>query len=92
MVSLLGNCETYKSWGNHNRTGFKFIFSRFCFKRKTISKLQKILKSLEYSKDLILMVTHQVTITAITGISVSSGGAVAFSTKFRESKEVNIFD
>jgi hypothetical protein len=38
------------------------------------------------------MVTHQVTITAITGISVSSGGAVAFSSKFRESKEVNIFD
>ena len=38
------------------------------------------------------MVTHQVTITAITGISVSSGGAVAFNTKFRESKEVKIFD
>ena len=73
-------------------SGLNSFFQGFVSKEKTISKLQKILKSLEYSKDLVLMVTHQVTITAITGISVSSGGAVAFSTKFRESKEVNIFD
>jgi len=72
--------------------GLNSFFQGFVSKEKTLKKLQKILKSLEYSNDLILMVTHQVTITAITGISVSSGGAVAFSTKFWESKEVKIIN
>lgn len=64
------------------------FFQGFFSKEKTLVKLQEILNSLEDSDDLVLMVTHQVTITAITGISVSSGGAVAFSTKLMESKEV----
>jgi broad specificity phosphatase PhoE len=72
--------------------GLNSFFQGFVSKEKTLTKLQKVLNSLEDGKDLVLMVTHQVTITAITGISVSSGGAVAFSTKFRESKEVKIFN
>jgi broad specificity phosphatase PhoE len=72
--------------------GLNSFFQGFVSKEKTLKKLQEILKSLEDSNDLILMVTHQVTITAITGISVSSGGAVAFSTKFWESKEVKIIN
>ena len=38
------------------------------------------------------MVTHQVTISAVTGITVLSGGAVAFNTNSGESKEVMILD
>ena len=72
--------------------GLSSFFQGFVSKEKTLKKLHKILKSLEDSNDLILMVTHQVTINAITGISVSSGGAVAFSTKFWESKEVKIIN
>ena len=72
--------------------GLNSFFQGFVSKEKTLTKLQEILTSLEDSNDLILMVTHQVTITAITGISVSSGGAVAFSTKFWESKEVKIIN
>ena len=80
------------SWSNRGFPGLNSFFQGFVSKEKTISKLKIILDSLEHSNELVIMVTHQVTITAITGISVSSGGAVAFSTKFRESKEVNIFD
>jgi broad specificity phosphatase PhoE len=72
--------------------GLNSFFQGFVSKEKTLKKLQEILKSLEDSNDLVLMVTHQVTINAITGISVSSGGAVAFSTKFWESKEVKIIN
>ena len=72
--------------------GLNSFFQGFVSKEQTLTKLQKILKSLEDSNDLVLMVTHQVTITAITGISVSSGGAVAFSTRFRKSKEVKIIN
>ena len=72
--------------------GLNSFFQGFVSKEKTLTKLQEILKSLEDSNDLVLMVTHQVTIIAITGISVSSGGAVAFSTKFWESKEFEIIN
>jgi len=70
--------------------GLNSFFQGFVSKEKTISKLKIILDSLEHSNELVLMVTHQVTITALTGISVKSGGAVAFSTKFKESRKVNI--
>ena len=72
--------------------GLNSFFQGFVSKEKTLKKLQEILKSLGDSNDLVLMVTHQVTINAITGISVSSGGAVAFSTKFWKSKEVKIIN
>ena len=72
--------------------GLNSFFQGLVSKEKTLTKLKEMLKSLDNNNDLVLMVTHQVTITAITGISVSSGGAVAFSTKFRESKEVKIIN
>ena len=59
-------------------------------KEKTLYILRERLKSIEANQQLVLMVTHQVTITAVTGITVSSGGAVAFSTKSGESREVKI--
>ena len=72
--------------------GLNSFFQGIVKKDKTLSILRKRLKSFEAKQHLVLMVTHQVTITAITGITVSSGGAVAFSSKSGESREVKILD
>ena len=72
--------------------GLNSFFQGIVSKEKTLSKLRKKIRSFESKKELILMITHQVTISAITGITVSSGGAVAFNSISGESKEVRIFD
>ena len=73
-------------------SGLNSFFQEIVSKDKTLSILQKRLKSIEAKKQLVLMVTHQVTITAITGITVACGGAVAYSTKSGESREIIILD
>ena len=72
--------------------GLNSFFQGIVPKDKTLSILRKRLESVEAKQELVLMVTHQVTITAVTGITVSSGGAVAFNTKSGESREVRILD
>ena len=72
--------------------GLNSFFQGIVPKEKTLSILRERLKSIEAKQQLVLMVTHQVTITAVTGITVSSGGAVAFNTKSGESKELMILD
>ena len=72
--------------------GLNSFFQGIVPKEKTLSILRERLKSIEVKHQLVLMVTHQVTITAVTGITVSSGGAVAFSTRSGESKELMILD
>ena len=44
----------------------------------TLASLRRFLKELATDSDPVLLVTHQVTIFAITGMSVSSGAAVAY--------------
>ena len=70
--------------------GLNSFFQGIVPKEKTLYILRERLKSIEENQQLVLMVTHQVTITAVTGITVLSGGAVAFSTKSGESREVKI--
>ena len=72
--------------------GLNSFFQGIVPKDKTLSILLKRLESVESKQELVLMVTHQVTITAITGITVSSGGAVELNTKSGESREVKILD
>ena len=72
--------------------GLNSFFQGIVPKDKTLSTLRKKLESVEAKQELVLMVTHQVTITAVTGITVSSGGAVAFNTKSGKSREVRILD
>ena len=72
--------------------GLNSFFQGIVPKDKTLSILRKRLESVEAKQELILMITHQVTITAVTGITVSSGGAVAFNTKSGGSREVQILD
>ena len=72
--------------------GLNSFFQGIVPKAKTLDRLRKRLESVEAKQELVLMITHQVTITAVTGITVSSGGAVAFNTKSGESREVSILD
>ena len=72
--------------------GLNSFFQGIVPKDKTLSILLKRLESVESKQELVLMVTHQVTITAVTGITVSSGGAVAFNTESGESREVRILN
>ena len=72
--------------------GLNSFFQGIVPKDKTLDRLKKRLKSVEAKQKLVLMITHQVTITAVTGITVSSGGAVVFNTKSGESREVIILD
>ena len=72
--------------------GLNSFFQGIVPKDKTLSILRKRLESVEAKQKLVLMITHQVTITAVTGITVSSGGAVAFNTKSGEFREVKILD
>ena len=83
----------YMNLGKINvEPGLNSFFQEIVPKEKTLSILRERLKSIEANQQLVLMVTHQVTITAITGITVSSGGAVAFNTKSGESREVRTID
>ena len=72
--------------------GLNSFFQGIVPKDKTLDRLRKRQESVEAKQELVLMITHQVTISAITGITVSSGGAVAFSSKTGESKEITILD
>ena len=78
----------YMNLGEINaEQGLNSFFQGIVSKDKTLLYLEK-LNSIEVKKQFVLMITHQVTISAITGITVSSGGAVAFSSKTGESKEI----
>ena len=65
-------------------SGFKGIYK----KEISLSKLKNILIKLKNEKKIFLMVTHYGTISAMTGINVDSGGAVAYNTKTEESKKI----
>ena len=58
--------------------GLNSFFQDHYDREETLGKLMKQLKSLDKNSR-VLMVTHQVVISAITGINVSSGEAVAYN-------------
>ncbi|GBF29218.1 hypothetical protein MnTg03_00789 [bacterium MnTg03] len=66
--------------------GFKGLFNQV----ETLGKLRKILESLKYDQKLVLMITHRGVISAITGVNVKSGGAVAYNIKSKTSKIILI--
>jgi phosphohistidine phosphatase SixA len=63
-------------------SGFKGLFNQV----ETLAKLRKNLESLKYDQKLVLMITHRSVISAITGVNVKSGGAVAYNIKSKTSK------
>jgi len=60
-------------------SGLNSFFQDHYDKRETLRKLMQKLEHLD-EKNRILMVTHQVVISSVTGINVGSGVAVAYST------------
>ena len=65
-------------------SGFRGIYK----KDISLAKLSKLLDELKKKDGLFLMVTHYGTISAVTGIVVDSGGAVAYNATTKSSIEV----
>ena len=72
----------------HKFSGLNSIFQNFVPRKETLKKLEQKLFELP-SSSLVIFVTHQVNIQAITKKNVISGGMVAFNTS---TKEANIID
>jgi broad specificity phosphatase PhoE len=71
-------------------TGLNSFFQGIVPREATLASLQKFLQDLSPDGDPILLVTHQVTISAITGISVSSGAAVAYDQVTKQGQRVTL--
>ena len=69
--------------------GLNSFFQNHADRNITIPRLQAKLDSLS-SDGLVLMVTHQVVINAVTGISPPSGGLVVYNTRTRDAKAVRV--
>ena len=65
-------------------SGFRGIYK----KEISLAKLSKLLDELKYKDGLFLMVTHYGTISAVTGVVVDSGGAVAYDAETKSSLEI----
>jgi broad specificity phosphatase PhoE len=72
----LGQWETF--------SGLNSFFQGYADKAKTLQQLNLRLE--EFIEGVTLLVTHQVTITAITGASVGSGEFVAYNTITKKAK------
>ena len=58
--------------------GLNSFYQGIVPREKTLHALRMVISNLSDDEGVTLMVTHFVTISAITGIGVASGGAVAF--------------
>lgn len=77
----MGNWEEF--------TGLNSFFQGHADRTDTLTKLQHKLDELP-ADTLVLMVTHQVIINAITKISPASGGLVVYNTRTKISKNVKL--
>jgi len=57
------------------------FYQDFAPKKETLARLRQKLGQIDEAKGITIMVTHFVTISAITGIGVSSGGMVSYNPK-----------
>ncbi len=77
----------YGSWSEFD--GLNSFFQGHVDRQETLALLRDKLDSLS-SDDLVLMVTHQVVISAITDISPPSGGLVVYNTSTQNAKPVRV--
>ena len=70
-------------------TGLNSFFQGYSNKDEVLKKLNKKLSSTS-NDELVLMVTHQVVISKITGIAPPSGGIVIYNSQTKQSKQLNI--
>jgi len=70
-------------------TGLNSFFEEHADREQTLSQLKSYLDSLKQD-DLVLLVTHQVVISAVTGVYAPSGGVVLFNTTTKSSKALDL--
>jgi phosphohistidine phosphatase SixA len=73
----------------HEFAGLNSIFQNFVSRKKTLQKLEQKLSEISLNK-LVIFVTHQVNIQAITKKNVASGEMVAFNTSTKKSHKINL--
>jgi phosphohistidine phosphatase SixA len=73
----------------HEFAGLNSIFQNFVSRRETLQKLEQKLSEISLNK-LVIFVTHQVNIQAITKKNVASGEMVAFNTSTKKSHKINL--
>ena len=61
--------------------GLNSFYQDIVPKKETLARLRQKLGLIDEGKGITIMVTHFVTISAITGIGVSSGGMVSYNPK-----------
>jgi len=71
-------------------TGLNSFFQGIVPREATLASLRKFLQDLPPDGDPVLLVTHQVTISAITGMGVSSGAAVAYDPVSDQAQRVTL--
>ena len=71
-------------------TGLNSFFQGIVQREATLASLRKFLQDLPPDGDPVLLVTHQVTISAITGMGVSSGAAVAYDPVSDQAQRVTL--
>ena len=70
--------------------GLNSFFQGIVPREATLASLRKFLHDLPPDGDPVLLVTHQVTISAITGMGVSSGAAVAYDPVSDQAQRVTL--
>ena len=70
-------------------TGLNSFFEEHADREQTLRQLKSYLDSLK-KDELVLLVTHQVVISAVTGIYAPSGGVVLFNTTTKASKALDL--
>ena len=69
--------------------GLNSFFEEHADREQTVGQLKRYLDSLK-PNEMVLLVTHQVVISAVTGIYAPSGGVVLFNTTTKASKALDL--
>ncbi len=69
--------------------GLNSFFQGIVNQEETLTRLREKMKEIQNAGDHVIMVTHYVTIIAITGIAVSSGGGVVYDIDLGKSVEID---
>jgi len=73
----------------HEFAGLNSIFQNFVSRKETLQKLEQKLSEISLN-ELVIFVTHQVNIQAITKKNVASGEMIAFNTSTKKSHKINL--
>ena len=69
--------------------GLNSFFQGIVNQEKTLTRLREKMKEIQAAGERVIMVTHYITISAITGKAVSSGGGVVYDIDTGKSEEID---